>query len=457
MVAGIYLTGWVSAADAQGALVTGIVYDSTVGAPLGGAVVQVVHAERPRNKPAIAVADSVGRFSLGSLGAGPYLVAFAHPRLDSLGLTDVTRQVTLPDALKHLTLAVPNAAVVRALHCGPGDDSTSAVIGYARDAAAGTPLVSTTLTARWFDVGFVSGTRGLARRPAERRARSATNGWFVLCDLPTGGELLVYARHGADSLGGMRIQLSANGLTRHDVYFGARGATGRLVGSVRGADGAPLAGALVELAGTAGAIRTASDGAFAFVDAPLGSRSLTVRALGFAPVERIVAVRTTGAETVDVRLTSVRAILDTLRVLAARTMPLTRKLMDFEERRRSVGAGTALDTGRIRRANLTRPSDLFHHVPGATIVPSYDGRMGRSVDLLRVRGGAASISGGSPLCLPVVFLDRMPLALTSDLRELDTFLTPGDLLAVEFYPRGLAPMQFYRDGTCGSLVITTRW
>ena len=81
MVAGIYLTGWVSAADAQGALVTGIVYDSTVGAPLGGAVVQVVHAERPRNKPAIAVADSVGRFSLGSLGAGPYLVAFAHPRL----------------------------------------------------------------------------------------------------------------------------------------------------------------------------------------------------------------------------------------------------------------------------------------------------------------------------------------------------------------------------------------
>ncbi len=451
---------WAQAAGAQTTRVTGVVYDSTAGAPLAGAVVQVVDAARPGAPPASAVADGSGRFSVGPLRVGEYLVAFAHPRLDSLGLTDVTRRVAVREAAAHVTLATPGAAAVRALHCGADAAAGAAVVGQVRGAVRGAPLDSAVLVARWYEIGFVPGRPGLARELTERRARAGADGWFALCGLPAGGEILlhavhaVHARRGADSSGAVRVRLPADGVTRHDVHVGARGATGRLAGSVRGADGAPLSGALVTLAGAAAAVRTDDGGGFVLADAPAGTRTLTVRAVGFTPAERAVAVPAAGSDSVDVRLGSVRAVLDTVRVLAARTMPLARKLADFERRRRAMAAGTALDSARVRRANVTRPSDLFRFVPSATIVPVQDPRTGRRIELLRVRGAA---SGVSPLCLPLVFVDGMPLTLIEGLQELDLFLTPDDVLALEFYPGNTAPAQFYRYGSCGSLVVTTRW
>src|SRR5690349_8782639 len=88
----LVLSGVARVAAAQ-APVKGLVYDSVAHAPLVHATVQLVAAEDPAKFARTAAADSSGRFAFSDVPDGRYMVAFFHPRLDTLGIDAPVREI----------------------------------------------------------------------------------------------------------------------------------------------------------------------------------------------------------------------------------------------------------------------------------------------------------------------------------------------------------------------------
>ena len=438
-------------ARAQGvAPVNGTVYDSVALAPLRGADVRLVSAERPAEIPASATTDSLGRFAIGALPAGQYVATFWHPRLDSLGMRAGSYLVTIRDtAAVRLTLATPGAARLRTDYCGAAlADSAGVLVGYLLGAADRAPLKDAAVTAAWLEVGFAQGVRGLTRERVERQARANAAGWFVLCGVPVGSDVTVLARHAADSTGTIPLRLPSSGVARRDLFVGP-GASGRIAGTVRDTRGGPLRGARLAVVGTAAAALSDERGEFVLRGVPEGTRTLSARAVGYFPDDRAIDVFADGASEatapVHLAMSSVRSVLDTIRVVGKRVR--SAKIAAFEDRRRAY-AGTFLDSVVLQRRNALRTSDLAAMAPSMIVVPHQSPLEGLTYKL-RVRGG--------PLCLPLVYLDGYPITLDKDLRELDRFLQPGEVQAFEIYTAGQAPAELSRFGACAYMVITTKW
>ena len=85
------------------ASLTGIVFDSTEMTALGGARVAVIGTRASTD------ADERGEFRLDGIPAGTHWVSFYHHRLQSLGVSPPSRQVTFSDGeAVRLELAVPS-------------------------------------------------------------------------------------------------------------------------------------------------------------------------------------------------------------------------------------------------------------------------------------------------------------------------------------------------------------
>src|SRR5829696_6873095 len=83
-----------SAAAARTTLISGVVYDSIARAPLAGASVQLVAADRSRAAAFSAITDSAGRFTIPAVVVGDYMIGFFHPMLDSLGIDQIVHRVS---------------------------------------------------------------------------------------------------------------------------------------------------------------------------------------------------------------------------------------------------------------------------------------------------------------------------------------------------------------------------
>jgi putative NIF3 family GTP cyclohydrolase 1 type 2/protocatechuate 3,4-dioxygenase beta subunit len=92
-------------------LVDGVVFDSAAGRPLRGAFVQFVD---PASyvAAATAVTDSLGRYQVGPIRPGAYIVGFMHPALDARGLDQVAARATVLAGAGRLDLAAPRVAAV---------------------------------------------------------------------------------------------------------------------------------------------------------------------------------------------------------------------------------------------------------------------------------------------------------------------------------------------------------
>lgn len=461
----------------------GSVYDSVAQAPLRGAEVRLVSAERPADVPAAAVTDSLGRFTLGAFPAGRYVASFWHPRLDSLLIEPPSYLVTVRDAKPvALALAMPSAATLRVGYCGarPPADSLGVLLGYLRASADRAPIDGGTVTARWLEISFGRGARGVERQVVERHAQSTASGWFVLCDVPTGAGVTLRASRGADTTGTILLDLPTAGVARHDFYLGpsaratvtvappadAAGVTdsagrplaardltatvrrgaGRLAGTVRGTHGAPLPGARVSIAGSDAAAVSDERGRFSLGDAPEGTQTLSARAIGYFPVDLPVDVFADEGPAIAIELASVRSVLDTIRVVGRRVY--SSRVAAFEARRRAR-VGQFLDSTAIERMSALVVTDLVRRAASMTIVPVFDRQAGRVVDRLRVRGGGS--------CLPIVYVDGIPIRIDTDLREIDHLVRPADILGMELYTAGQAPPDLTQLGACATIAVTTRW
>ena len=91
---------------------------------------------------------------------------------------------------------------------------------------------------------------------------------------------------------------------------------------------------------------------------------LDVRAVGYFPQERAVDVLSESAA-VDVSLSTIKSVLDTVRVTAKRVFDRDRS--GFLQRRKT-GAGRYFSDEDLSRMPLSRTSDVFHRVLGVHVV-----------------------------------------------------------------------------------------
>jgi hypothetical protein len=203
-------------------------------------------------------------------------------------------------------------------------------------------------------------------------------------------------------------------------------------------------------------------GEWTIADAPTGTRMLEVRAVGYYAQHRPVDV-IANAPPVHVTLSTFRAVLDTVRVTAR--IIADRHDSGFEYRRRS-GAGRYLTAEDIeRRAPLT-VSDLFRRLPGIRIGAAVDTLFNEAIitsDTAPAPVEAGGLErlvlmrrGAGDYCTPDFFVDGQHLrSLSAD--NLDGFLAPKHIAAVEIYSEATVPIQFQGFRTaCGSIVIWTK-
>lgn len=460
--------------------VSGIVHDSLAGRPLANATVQLVDHANIASAARTTTTDSLGRYALDGVAAGRYTLGFFHPILDSLGVEAPMRPVVV-DGREPVRgdLAVPSARRFRSTVCGApngADIEGGIVIGVLRNPVDGAPLAGGTVTGEWLEYAFTH--QGIQRRAPRVSAKTSESGWFAICGTPRGGTMLLHATRGADSTDRVEITVPADGFLRRELYVTAAHAPAtdtlrargvRLSGTVTAtAGGRPLSGAFVAIAGGPSAQANAQ-GEWAIPDAPLGTRTLEVRAIGYYPVRRAIDV-VNGAVPLHIALATLRSVLDTVRVSAQQ-----RKFTNtgFTERRRT-GAGRYFTAAEIAKRNPLTVSELFRVLPGVTIerVP---GDTERRVVMSRL---------GSQ-CGPSFYVNGHYMG-TLNADEIDALMNPHEVAGIEIYTEQTAPVQFrpivsalgyeesvfdaqnaqpgdrpsMRDhdetGTCGSVVMWTK-
>jgi hypothetical protein len=446
----------------SGVTVSGIVYDSIARAPLAGAAVQLV-TDKVTTFIRTAETDSLGRFTLTDVPAGQYKLGFLHPLLDSIGVDAPLREVRVAGQPVRADLAIPAPLRIRTAICGPrpAADSSSVLVGVVRNAQDRSPAEGVSVEGQWLEYSFSA--TGLVRRTPKLVARTGDNGWFAMCNIPSGGTLGLTASRGSDSTDLIEVPLSSDGFVRRDLYLGAarsvivgdtaaRAATGGeprrvMVGDVRltgvvvtGVGGQPIGGAQVGIVGGS-QTRTDQRGEWALADAPAGTRMLEVRAVGYYPERRPVNA-VAGAPPVRVALSTLRAVLDTVKIVAAQVRG--RDIRGFLERSRS-GMGRYLSEEDISRRGALVASDLFRAVPGLRVERT---PLGDTQITMRSNFGDD--------CVPSFFLDGKHMRnLSAD--DINGFVEPKEIAGVEVYAGTELPPQF-SDGLsgCGSIVIWTK-
>lgn len=216
---------------------------------------------------------------------------------------------------------------------------------------------------------------------------------------------------------------------------------GRIKGVVRDSAGARIVGAEVRVGGSSLATVTDENGAFAFLEVPVGTVTLHVRRLGFAPASFDVPVHTGDAQSVALTVREVARELPGVVVKASSDHRYTGYLAGFYQRR-DRGFGHFLTADEITRTHPLELTDVLRTVPGLSV--SY-GPYG--ITHVRLRGNT---------CWPVVVLDGMPaVAAEFDVDD----IAPEDVAGIEIYGGAAAvPAEFvvpFGPTACGTIVIWT--
>ena len=450
-----------------GITVSGFVRDSIGNAPLTGALVQLVPADGGTNVVRTAVTDPFGFFTMEDVPGGRFTLGFFHPMLDSLGMAAPLREVLVAGSPVRADLAIPSAVRYRAAVCGTRSarDSGAVLVGFVRDAERGVPAAGVTVMGEWLEVTFKPS--GVSSRVPRLVTRTGENGWFAMCNVPKDGTMAVIASRGADSTDRIEVQVPAVGVARRELFIGSTSSVatvedtavrpagtvarasrrthrgnGRLSGTVFTSGGKPLPGAAVSIVDGPDT-RSNERGEWALVDAPPGTRMLEVRALGFYPDRRRVDV-IAGAPLVHVALSTLRAVLDTVRISATRNSNV-RNLMEFQHRRRS-GTGKYLTIADILKQNPVLTSELFRSMSGVRVDMDPETRE----RYLMVRGNVGD------WCQAAIYLNGRQLhGVSAD--DMDIWVHPKEIAGVEIYAGLGAPIEYqFGMSGCGSILIWTR-
>lgn len=457
-----------AAGTAAGTVVSGVIHDSLSGRPLVGAMVQLVPADAGNTFSGSTQADASGRYTFNAVPDGKYTLGFFHPILDTLGMQAIARAVTVNrQGAIRADMAIPPASRMRDALCGPrGPASTGGVaIGLVRNALDGKPIKNAQVVGQWFEVSISKGS--VSRRNPSKKVTANEDGIFLMCDVPESGAMSLMASAGKDSTSVIELEVPSGGLLRSELFLGesmtvasatdslakkdtltlrasaVHVGTMRLTGTVVAVDGGdPVNNAVVGVS-NGPQTRTNDRGQWTIANAPAGSHTLEVRAVGKYPVRRSVNIVGEVAP-IRVAMATFKTMLDTLKVSAALSSSID--FAQFEQRRKQSGMGRFLTAEDIRRRAPVETSYLFRNFPGVDVLP---------VDLGNNKIMMKGVFSGD-MCEPLIYLNgtAMPGATAE---ELDNFVRPERVIGIEVYSATSMPAQFQSNRTgCGSIVVWAR-
>ncbi len=441
-------------ATAQRATVRGVVFDSIAGRPLAAATVQIA-GDAPDFAGRAATTDSTGAYSFADLPPGRYLLGFLHPVLDSIGVDLPPSRVEVAGAATVVAdLGIPSARRMRGAICGAvaGKDSGGVVIGTVRQASDRAPVGRARVVAEWTEVALTK--NGLRPTIARRTTDASPSGWFALCNVPRAGIVALSAYAAGDSVDRVDVEMPDAGFLRRELYLGRVPST--LRGVVVSAEGGnPLPNVQVSVVG-GGQTRTDNTGAWTLADVPSGTRMIEARAIGFLPDRRAVDVIPDGPS-VRTPLSSIKAVLDTVRISATRAHEV--EMRGFEQRRQS-STGRFITAADVARSRPVVTTQLLRNIPGL-----YLERDANSQPVLTMRGTF------EPRCRPGVYIDGRYM---NDIgaEDIDDWVHPDEIAGIEIYSNTEVPARFNtgmagvgrvsasdpNDAVhiCGSIVVWTR-
>ena len=219
---------------------------------------------------------------------------------------------------------------------------------------------------------------------------------------------------------------------------------GVVSGLVADSTGAPVFGAEVSLTGLTHRALTDESGAFHLSEVPVGTATISVRRMGFAPYTTPVSISAANARVENVRVTLLPlATVLTPVFVSSRRVEYTGRLAGYYQRLEKRNGGYFITRDQIDRENPRTLSQLLLHVPGIT---PYKGRAGSQG--IRMRGR---------LCWPLVWIDGTPMP-AGDV-DLDAF-APQTIHGIELYLGSTtAPARFILgrvDNSCGTIVLWSR-
>jgi hypothetical protein len=219
--------------------------------------------------------------------------------------------------------------------------------------------------------------------------------------------------------------------------------TARVFGKVLNAGGAPVVGARVGLMGSSAAAITRADGSFVLDSLPSGTQAVVVRQIGYNPIEQTVELSSRAPARVTVKLGVFVPQLTPVEVVSVREEGLQR--VGFNDRKRNSAGGHFIDGPTIEKRQALRFTDLLRTIPGLTV--RADGNNQQNVYSTRGASGDGCVT---------FYVDGSPWR-SLEAGDLDTFVKPTEVAAVEVYQGTNSPAQFQTAGqNCAAVVVWTK-
>jgi len=454
-------TGPLAGSSSTMGYLQGVAIDSIHGAPLVNAIIQLSGTDR------LAITDSLGRFLVDSVTPGSYKVEVDHPILDTLGILLTTAPMQfVANEVTRVLIAVPSQEFLAARFCPPARRALGpgVLVGRVREPDSDVAAVGARVSLVWYDPdpALVSNLQvKVNKAPRVREATVGEDGTYRLCGLPenyegklqaqrkdggTTAEVVITQEDGLLALRSMSVAPLAVAATKTDSAGNtvklAKGSA-RVLGRVTNKQGAPVANARVTLNGTGAATLTRANGEFVLDSLPAGTQAITVRHLGYAPTEVTVELSSRAPARANVQMGVFVPELAPMEVVSRLEQGLDR--VGWTSRKRGASSGYFITPEQIEARKATQFTDLLTTTPGIRV----QGSMGRMfITATRTAGRQGCVN---------VFVDGSRWQQL-EAGDLDSFVRPQDVAAIEVYPGGGSmPVEFQSSGgDCAAIVVWTK-
>ena len=446
--------------------IRGTIVDSASGKGLAHARVAV------SGTPLQATTDSLGRFTIAGAPSGEQLLAIHTPSLDSLN-AGYSAPVTVAGATTSVAVRVPSALQIAATACGErGYGSGGILLGRLRDAGDSTASLAGTVSAEW---------KGAGKDTAKWvSAMADTRGRFALCGVPLDAALSVRAVTNAASgqTADVRVSSTARFGRTELVLHREVASTAIFAGLVTDSTNRPIAGAEVTLPDLGKGTASNEQGAFVIRDVPVGVQRVTVRHVGYGPVETQLTFAV--GQTMQRHIEMIRST--TLDSVVVQAKSVDHALDDFEANRK-VGLGHFLTRAELAPQEGRTTGAVLTSIPGIKVyVRGSYAWVGSSRHNVTSLAGAGAILGldksdslkFAPLweCYALVYLDNSVIwrgqrstsrnsrgqvvSIWEPLFDINS-IPVTEIEAIEYYASPAeTPMKYAAlNSQCGVLVIHT--
>jgi len=443
------------AAGGPTATAIGTVFDSIRLRPMIGARVRLDSSDL------VVTADESGHFRIEGIPPGPHRLRVEHPLLDTLGvgLRSETETYAAGET-KASELATPTAESLIAMFCSSAwrARGPAALMGRVREADTGHPATGAKVSLVWYELDITGGVR---KAPRVREGSVAPDGTYRICGLPAEVEGHMQVMRGPLTSGDIPITFGPETLLLRSMTIAAPGevavvpvtpdssgarvpaprvlGSARLTGKVLSKAGRPLPGARVQLEGTTRAATTRPTGDFIIDSLPAGTQTVSVRLLGYAPVEHAVDLSSRASSSVTIMMDNFVPVLEAVRVNAQRERALDD--VGFARRKRT-GQGYYMDGDKINH-NSQNFSDVLRSAPGLRISQSNNRQV---IESSRdPQGGCVNI-----------WIDGTQWQQMEP-GDVDDFVKPNELGAIEVYSPVNTPAEYSPAGrsSCTTVVAWT--